>query len=78
MAAYDAKKASIWYAKNHTVAMMHSGLKMEKYCNFLYISEINTKVILIWEQPSKSIELVFSQISTILILPGVLQVFNAF
>ena len=37
MAVYDAKKVSIWYAKNHTVAMMHSELKMEKYCNFFFV-----------------------------------------
>ena len=37
MAVYDAKKVSIWYAKNHTVAMMHSELKMETYCNFFFV-----------------------------------------
>ena len=36
MAVYDAKKASIWYAKNHTVAMMHSELK-KKIALFLFV-----------------------------------------
>ena len=39
MAVYDAKKASIWYAKNHTVAMMHSELKKKNclisFCNLI-------------------------------------------